>query len=211
MLMQREVLYQFQVAHASLDPLIKVLFRLYGGELYTSYMMVNEADIAGVLKINLKKVKEQLHLLHDYQVIDYRMTTFKPQIEFIEGRLDLGSLPIQSVDLQKRNEQTENKFHRVLHYVNTNHICRTRMLQDYFGEQTDLGCGICDYCLSRKKVSVDLNPLEIIRSIPSQGIDLDALSTLFKLYDQEDLITVLRKLVDENKIYFESGAVIKKR
>ena len=211
MLMQREVLYQFQVAHASLDPLIKVLFRLYGGELYTSYMMVNEADIAGVLKINLKKVKEQLHLLHDYQVIDYRMTTFKPQIEFIEGRLDLGSLPIQSVDLQKRNEQTENKFHRVLHYVNTNHICRTRMLQDYFGEQTDLGCGICDYCLSRKKVSVDLNPLEIIRSIPSQGIDLYALSTLFKLYDREDLITVLRKLVDENKIYFESGAVIKKR
>ncbi|MEZ7853841.1 MAG: ATP-dependent DNA helicase RecQ [Cyclobacteriaceae bacterium] len=211
MLMQREVLYQFQVAHASLDPLIKVLFRLHGGELYTSYMMVNEADIAGVLKINLKKVKEQLHLLHDYQVIDYRMTTFKPQIEFIEGRLDLGSLPIQSVDLQKRNQQTENKFHRVLHYVNTNHICRTRMLQDYFGEQTDLGCGICDYCLSRKKVSVDLNPLEIIRSIPSQGIDLYALSTLFKLYDQEDLITVLRKLVDENKIYFESGAVIKKR
>ena len=211
MLMQREVLYQFQVAHASLDPLIKVLFRLYGGELYTSYLMVNEAEIAGVLKINLKKVKEQLNLLHDYQVIDYRMTTFKPQIEFIKGRLDLGSLPIQSVDLQKRNKQTENKFHRVLHYVNINHICRTRMLQNYFGEQTDLGCGICDYCLSRKKVSVDLNPFEIIRSIPSQGIDLDTLSTIFKLYDQEDLITILRKLVDENKIYFESGAVIKKR
>lgn len=211
MLMQREVLYQFQVAHASLDPLIKVLFRLHGGELYTSYMMVNEADIAGVLKINLKKVKEQLHLLHDYQVIDYRMTTFKPQIEFIEGRLDLGSLPIQSVDLQKRNQQTENKFHRVLHYVNTNHICRTRMLQDYFGEHTDLGCGICDYCLSKKKVSIDLNPLEIIRSIPPQGIDMDALSVLFKLYDQEDLITVLRKLVDENKIYFEGDATIKKR
>ena len=61
------------------------------------------------------------------------------------------------------------------------------------------------------KSLVDLNPLEIIRSIPSQGIDLDALSTIFKLYDEEDLITVLRKLVDENKIYFESGAVIKKR
>ena len=56
-----------------------------------------------------------------------------------------------------------------------------------------------------------MNPLEIIRSIPSQGIDLYALSTLFKLYDQEDLITVLRKLVDENKIYFEGDATIKKR
>jgi hypothetical protein len=74
-----------------------------------------------------------------------------------------------------------------------------------------LGCGICDYCLSKKKVSIDLNPLEIIRSIPPQGIDMDALSVLFKLYDQENLITVLRKLVDENKIYFEGDATIKKR
>ncbi len=56
-----------------------------------------------------------------------------------------------------------------------------------------------------------MNPLEIIRSIPPQGIDMDALSVLFKLYDQEDLITVLRKLVDENKIYFEGDATIKKR
>jgi len=63
----------------------------------------------------------------------------------------------------------------------------------------------------KNKVSIDLNPLEIIRSIPSQGIDLDALSTIFKLYDYEDLITALRKLLDENKIFFESGAVIKKR
>jgi ATP-dependent DNA helicase RecQ len=211
MLMQREALYQFQVAHALLDPLIKVLFRLYGGELYTSYIMINEVDIAGVLKINLKKVKEQLSLLHDYQVIDYRMTTFKPQIEFIEGRLDLGSLPIHSVDLQERNQQAVDKFHQVLHYVNTGHICRTRMLQDYFGEQTDIGCGICDYCLSKKKNSLDLNPLEVIQSIPSQGIEMDALAALFKLHDREDLINALRSLVDENKIYFESDAVIKKR
>ncbi|MAJ51969.1 MAG: recombinase RecQ [Flammeovirgaceae bacterium] len=151
MLMQRDLLYQFQIAHASLDLLIKVLFRLYGGELYTSYMMVDEADIATTLKISLKKVKEQLYILHEYEVIDYRKMNVKPQIEFIEGRLDLESLPIQSIDLKKRNRQIEDKFHRVVHYVNTDHICRTRILQDYFGEQTDLGCGICDYCLSQKR------------------------------------------------------------
>ena len=85
------------------------------------------------------------------------------------------------------------------------------MLQDYFGEQTDIGCGICDYCLSKKKNSLDLNPLEVIQSIPSQGIEMDALAALFKLHDREDLINALRSLVDENKIYFESDAVIKKR
>ena len=87
MLMQRENLYQFQVAHSQLDLLIKVLFRLYGGQLYTSYIAIDEADIARALKINLKKVKEQLHLLHEYQVIDYRKINLKPQVEFLKGRL----------------------------------------------------------------------------------------------------------------------------
>ena len=151
MLMQREILYQFQLTHASLNPLIKVLFRLYGGELYTSYMMIDEENIARALKINLKKLKEQLHFLHDYQVIDYRKTNFKPQIEFIKGRLDLGSLPIQSVDLKKMNKQVVDKFGHVVRYVNTDYACRTRMLLDYFGEHMNFGCGICDFCLTKIK------------------------------------------------------------
>jgi len=151
MLMQREILYQFQLTHASLNPLIKVLFRLYGGELYTSYMMIDEENIARALKINLKKLKEQLHFLHEYQVIDYRKTNFKPQIEFIKGRLDLGSLPIQSVDLKKMNKQVVDKFGHVVRYVNTDYACRTRMLLDYFGEHMNFGCGICDLCLTKIK------------------------------------------------------------
>ena len=151
MLMQREILYQFQVAHAQLDPLIKVLLRLYGGELYTSYMTIDEADIARALKINSKKVKEQLHLLCEYQVIDYRKVNFKPQIEFLKGRLSLASLPIQLVDLNKLNKQTVDKFDHVVRYVKTNYVCRTRILLDYFGERMDSGCGLCDFCLSKIK------------------------------------------------------------
>ncbi len=150
MLMQREILYQFQVAHAQLDPLIKALFRLYGGELYTGYMMIDEADIARALRIKLKRVKAQLHLLHEYQVIDYKKINFKPQIEFLIGRLNLASLPIQLVDLKKINKQTVDKFDHVVHYVKTD-SCRTRILLDYFGELMDSGCGLCDFCLSKIK------------------------------------------------------------
>ncbi len=151
MLMQRENLYQFQVAHSQLDLLIKILFRLYGGELYTNYIAIDEADIARALKINLKKVKEQLHLLHEYQVIDYRKINFKPKVEFLKGRLDLASLPIKSVDLKKINKQNVDKFDCVIRYVKTDYVCRTRMLLNYFGERMDFGCGLCDFCLSKIK------------------------------------------------------------
>ena len=157
MLMQRENLYQFQIAHSQLDLLIKVLFRLYGGELYTSYTAIDESDIARELKINLKKVKEQLHLLHEYQVIDYRKINFKPQVEFLKGRLDLASLPIKSVDLKKLNKQNVDKFDYVIRYVKTDCVCRTRMLLDYFGERMDFGCGLCDFCLSKIKSNQTVN------------------------------------------------------
>ena len=131
--------------------LIKILFRLYGGELYTNYIAIDEADIARALKINLKKVKEQLHLLHEYQVIDYRKINLKPQVEFLKGRLDLASLPIKSLDLKKLNKQNVDKFDYVIRYVKTDYVCRTRMLLDYFGERMDFGCGLCDFCLSKIK------------------------------------------------------------
>ena len=113
--------------------------------------MIDEADIARALKINSKKVEEQLHLLCEYQVIDYRKINFKPQIEFLKGRLSLASLPIQSVDLKKINKQNVEKFDHVIRYVKTDCVCRTRVLLDYFGEGMDFGCGLCDFCLSKIK------------------------------------------------------------
>ena len=157
MLMRRDILYQFQVAHTKLDPLIKVLLRIYGGELYTSYINIDEAEIARVSKINLKKVKDQLDLLHEYQVIDYRKMSFKPQIEFLKGRLDLASLPIRSVDLKKIKKQTFDKFDHVVRYVKTDCVCRAKTLVGYFGEHMELGCGLCDFCLSKIKSNQRVN------------------------------------------------------
>jgi len=157
MLMRKDILYQFQVAHTKLDPLIKVLFRIYGGELYTSYINIDEAEIARVSKINLKKVKDQLYLLHEYQVIDYRKMSFKPQIEFLKGRLDLASLPIRSVDLKKIKKQTFDKFDHVVRYVKTDCECRAKILVGYFGEHMKLGCGLCDFCLSEIKSNQRVN------------------------------------------------------
>src|SRR5690606_18335170 len=45
-------LYQFQVANSQYDPLIKMLLRLYGGELFSTYIRISESQLARALKIS---------------------------------------------------------------------------------------------------------------------------------------------------------------
>jgi ATP-dependent DNA helicase RecQ len=41
-------------------------------------------------------------------------------------------------------------------YASQTRICRTQYIQEYFGEQTDERCGVCDCCLEQKKTKVAL-------------------------------------------------------
>ena len=52
-------LYAFQVAHASYDPLIKALLRLYGGELFTDFCNISENKVARFLQTMPQAVIKQ--------------------------------------------------------------------------------------------------------------------------------------------------------
>src|SRR5690606_41496018 len=39
-------LYEFQIAYAKLDPLIKILLRMYGGELFVAHVPIQESVLA---------------------------------------------------------------------------------------------------------------------------------------------------------------------
>src|SRR5690606_24722007 len=50
-LVDQSKLYEFQIAHAKLDPLVKALLRMYGGELFTNYISIQEEKLAKVLAL----------------------------------------------------------------------------------------------------------------------------------------------------------------
>src|SRR5688572_22872790 len=49
-------LYEFQVANAKFDELLKMLLRLYGGELFSNFVRISEGNIARALKISRSEV-----------------------------------------------------------------------------------------------------------------------------------------------------------
>lgn len=206
--LQKEDLYRFQVSHPQLDLLIKGILRLYGGELFSQYVKVSEKELAQMLNSNPKEVKGRLRLLDQYEVIDYQSAASRSQLTFLVPRLDVNALPIDGKALEARKKLIERKANKVLSFVNDQKTCRTRMLQAYFDEMTDEHCGVCDYCISRKRRNqILLDPNELYLMVKTEGsVKLQDVMTQKKVA-MEDVLDAVRTLIEEDRVELEGDRI----
>ncbi|MBV6647278.1 MAG: RecQ family ATP-dependent DNA helicase [Cyclobacteriaceae bacterium] len=199
LLLQHDALYKFQVAHQQLDTVLKVLLRLYGGELHMGYMEIREDDIAKLLKVSKKQVIKWLRSLQDYEVIDYQGATSDPQLTFLTPRLDINNLPIDTEKLEWRKKVAMEKLDHVIYYVQSDHKCRTRILQEYFDEQAEDNCGICDFCINKRRSSSSVDPELILKTVSSKSMTITQLAQALGVKEDE-LLPTLRELMDRDQI-----------
>lgn len=146
-------LYEVQIAHAKLDPIIKILLRTYGGNLFSEYLKIQESKIAKSLNMNEMQLVKALHQLAQLEVLDYDRRKDKPQLTFLTPRYDAGKLPLNLKRIEQRRALMIYKAAKMVEYARQTKICRTQYIQEYFGEGTDISCGICDWCKEHKKAN----------------------------------------------------------
>ncbi len=200
-LLKPENLYRFQVAHENFDPLIKVLLRLYGGELYTSFMTIREQDIARLLKDSIPKVIKNLEYLQKLDVIEYHHASDQAQITFLTPRYDINDLPLDKKQIEWRRRVTIEKARSVAEYALNTRQCRTRVIQHYFDEETDLDCGVCDVCIDRKRKTTILDHKELISSLNKGSQTIQQLKKTFPRVGEDQIIDMLRMLMDEGLVF----------
>ncbi len=144
-------LYKIQIANASIDPLVKALLRLYGGELFSNFTTISEKDIGAMISANSKEVVRQLTFLDQSGAVLYEKNKDSPQLMFLTPRQDAAKLSIDQERLKKRRNHQIGKMESMIKYIGQEVRCRTIVIQEYFGEQTDIPCGICDFCIKQKK------------------------------------------------------------
>jgi ATP-dependent DNA helicase RecQ len=147
----KQELYKFQIANAQLDPLIKVLLRLYGGELFTNFVVISENQLARLTNSTVFNVKSQLDRLNSLRVITFDRMRDKPQLIFTTPRQDAARLVIQVDRLYARRKLKNEKLEAILAYAETADRCRMIMILEYFGEMGSEECGRCDYCIEKKR------------------------------------------------------------
>lgn len=144
-------LYEIQIAHAKLDPIIKMLLRTYGGNVFSEYIKIQESKLAKSLEIKESELIKGLQQLVQLEVMDYDQRKDKPQLTFLTPRYDAGKLPLNLKRIEMRRELTLFKAGKMVDYGRQKKICRTQYIQEYFGEKTDETCRICDWCQEDRK------------------------------------------------------------
>lgn len=205
-------LYEFQVAQAHVDPLIKTLLRLYGGELLTGFVSISESQIGSALKWSTKEVSTTLGQLAKLQLAVYEPASDSPRLTFVMARQDADALPIDRQKLEERRKWHLTKMKAMTAYVTQNHRCRMQVIQHYFDEETELTCGVCDICIDKKKKE-NLAALADYREqigylLRQKSQPVDELEEAVGPKDRELFIEAVRELVDEGAIRYDEFWVL---
>jgi ATP-dependent DNA helicase RecQ len=205
----KKKIYEFQVAQARFDPIIKMLLRLYGGELYADFIVISESQLAGAMKYSLPEVKLELQQLHKLQLLVYEPASDSAQVTFVLPRQDAERLPINRAMMEARRELHFNKMEAMIGYAEQSHRCRMQVIQEYFDEVTYTTCGVCDVCIDRRKkqdrtVITDYQN-QVIYLLNQKPVLVEELEELVAPKDHDLFVEVVREMVDGSKIYYDDS------
>lgn len=143
-----EELYRLKLNNPKLEPLIDALLRSYT-RLFDEEVTISEWTLAKRLKWAKDKVVKGLGYLHQNGHIGYRQASGLPSVTYVCERLDPRNVSISPEHYNLRKHIVTDKAEAMMHYVQNNSKCRSRMILEYFGERNARDCGQCDFCLKQ--------------------------------------------------------------
>ncbi len=212
-LLNKQTLFDFQVANKDLDILIKTILRSYSGA-FDEFILISETELAKRTAQKKEDIIKQLNYLNKLKVISYFPQSFLPQLTFTRARVDVKKLTISAEVLSKRFELAAQKLNAVIHYAESTKLCRSQMLLHYFGESTAGFCGVCDVCLAKNKTLNLTSEMftiltnKITSLLQTQKLPLKSLVKLMEHKKEKQSILVIQHLLDsgilltENEVYF---------
>jgi ATP-dependent DNA helicase RecQ len=201
----RDDLYKFQVANAAFDGFIKLLLRSYTG-MFTEFVAVNEEALAKKSGLSRDAVYRFLVKLSTLKIISFIPGKKTALVIFTEERLERKALMISPDNYQHVREKHIIRVNKIIDYADYNTRCRSIMLLDYFGEESDR-CGICDVCRERNELDLSKYEFDLILDEIKEiltGRQADARELVSKVsHPEEKVVKVIRWLLDHNKLVMD--------
>ena len=151
-LVSRDELYRLEQVTPVEERVIVALLRNYGG-LFADYSYVDESVIAQQAGLPQPVVYDILKSLSLRHLISFIPRKQVPYIRYLQRREDKEHIQLPRAIYEERQEQYCKRIKAMTNYAQTTDHCRSRMLLEYFGEETTKDCGQCDVCLHEHRQS----------------------------------------------------------
>ena len=159
-----QALFNYLETRKHIDVIIKSILRTYGGIL-EHLLKINTTLIAEKASTTEENVIKVLQQLNKDEIVNFQFSNTDSEIIFLQPREDDKTINRISRIVQQQNDLKELQIKAVIDYVNNDHECKNKILLNYFGEKTTKNCGMCSYCISKKKSSNAIDAKAITHNI----------------------------------------------
>ena len=204
----RDSLYKLNVEGNDMDLLLRTILRTYNG-VFSQFRYIDELLLAQVSGLTSERVHELLRVLWRMRVIRYIPASHSPMIIFNSERLPREDIYISPDSYRRRYDVALERTNKMLEYVTNEDKCRSRIIEEYFGQTCASDCGVCDICLARrsKRASMSIDEA-VVKAL--QESELSVKEVVAKVAGRaERVVEVIDKMVLEGKISLSVGGKLK--
>lgn len=203
-------LYNFRLTHEKLDSLIKLLLRMYGGELFSDLITISESQISQKFMLPEAQIYAMLELLAQQKIILYIKQNNLPTITYLQTRHDAKLLPISEKNIFFRKNRDISKAQAMIDYASNYTQCRSSIILQYFDESPNADCGICDVCIGKKRAKrsnlpeIEKYKTEILSFLRFGKMSPDQLKNKILPKKTEIFIQAIQLLLEEGAIKYNA-------
>ena len=201
----------FRALFPSEERLMLSVLRHYGG-IFVDYVYIDEDTLAREAQLSVDDIYQIFLRLSQLHLISFIPRKHLPHITFRQRRVDKEDVFLPHSVYEQRRGNYEQRVEAMLQYADeSSDICRSRQLLQYFGEETEQACGICDVCMRQTPQPQSGNAHEALRihllrqlqNGPRNSYDLDLAG-----FDAHLLEEVIDKMRADGEISFD-GPLLK--
>ncbi len=206
-LLERNDLYFLENTTKETEAVITALLRLYGG-LFTDYVYIDEGFVANEAGLTQPQVYMVLKELSKRHIVDFIPRRRIPYITYTREREDGDRVIIPQSVYEERRTQYIKRIQAMLDYANNDHVCRSRQLLDYFGEECWQDCRQCDVCVTHQGNMLNEGRTRLYRQQIKELLGDRKKHHIAELHTlnipTECLNEALEELICEKEIHYES-------
>ena len=204
----RDELYKVQLGNVQLDAFIKSLLRLYTG-LFSRITPIDESFVAKSTMDSEAGVKDKLITLSRMRVIKYIPRVRTPLMIMNYERLVESNFYLSQKRYDERKDMFKKRIESVISFVKNEDKCRSRQLIEYFGQESEQDCGVCDVCIAQKNIANNDQAREnarkaILSYLKSRQIDLAKIKCRPTEAGLQKILSDIQTLAGDNyKLYID--------